>query len=153
MKARKLFTLFSLPILLISRLNCTTIMGCWNSIDYSTTGPLSITISYGINQVGNSIYRWLLIIIVVLPDTSADVKSAALAGPAGGRIDCILHVPTVNAGEYYINALKQIIGMLLNASHDSYNFILLQRILVGVLTGRTSKTSCHNRSPAPTSIL
>src|SRR5450759_5141161 len=82
MKARRILTLFSLVLLSLSDVLCVAPSWVAGTPSVATTGPLSITMNYGINQVG-TVYIVVFNYNNVVAYSSAQIRTFALAGPSG----------------------------------------------------------------------
>src|SRR5665811_925200 len=93
-RTRRLLTLFSFSILSILS---TFAQPVWvpTTPSIPSTGPLSISVNYGINVVG-TVYISVVNFDFSPTPTSAQIKAGALAGPFGGRVATA--VIAVNAG-------------------------------------------------------
>ncbi|MGA1977623.1 MAG: PKD-like domain-containing protein, partial [Bacteroidales bacterium] len=163
MKIRKLFTLFSLSILSIAS---TFAQPNWVATTPSIAKEcaLLIDVNYGIDRVG-TVY-----IIVINYDyspipTSAQVKAAALAGPAGGRVaTAVLPVTVGNINTILTTALDfgstyAVLSVFAVAEDGSGNLQATPIKLLGtttsctkinVLTGFNQPIECINLTPVAT---
>ncbi len=117
MKARRLFTLFTLSILtIITAFSQPVWVPTTPSI--GTTGPLSIPVNYGIDRVG-TVYITVVNYDFSPTPTAAQIKAGAIAGPAGARIATA--VLPVNGGS--INNILNAVIYVINANRLHSLFI------------------------------
>ena len=167
MKARKLFTLFSIIILSLSDVLGQAPTWVAGTPSIPSTGALSISVNYGINMVG-TVYITVVNYDYSPIPTSAQVKAGALAGPSGGRVATA--VLPVTAGN--INLVLNTIINVINANTVHSVFLVAEnssgvlqavpiKLLcttkpcpkINVLTGFTQPVVCINKGSVATFLV
>src|SRR5450759_3393633 len=152
-KAKTLFTLFSLAIL--------TFNSSFGVVPNWVAGTPSVTphvytedFKYGIDQVGK-VYAILIDYNYTTPiPTSVDIRNAVLAGPLGGRISVWnIYVPLANRGSTFtVNAKNQSGGNInLIPGHD-YTFYFVAADAGGNLQANPTRIFMKTLPCPPISI-